>query len=276
MLHGFLSSCQSRRWPALLLGVLLGLPSLANAACTRLVASGNPEYPPFLWQDPKNDSKLIGANAELMQLVAREIGIPIEVRYAGPWGRVQESARNGRIDLIAGAFLTQPRLTYLRYLQPAIRDTQTLIWTRQQHPLQYQRWEDLLGQEGITVVNNSFGQAFDQFAAISLKLQQVGSVKNALQMLSLGRADYLIYEDAPGLAYASSLNIKGLRASTVPVSREKLYLTVALASACNNEQLAERLSRAMKKFSDERVMDALVEKYLRVWQVQSRAARRPG
>lgn len=276
MLRNFLSSCQSRRWPVLLLGALLGLPTAVDAACTRLVASGNPEYPPFLWQDPNNDSKLIGTNAELMQMVSREIGIPIEVRYVGPWGRVQESARNGRIDLIAGAFLTQPRLAYLRYLQPVIRDTQTLIWTRQQHPLQYQRWEDLQGKEGITVVNNSFGQAFDQFAAANLKLQQVGSVKNALQMLSLGRADYLIYEDAPGLAYAASLNVKGLRASTVPVSREKLYLTMALASACNNEQLAERLSRAMKKLSEERVMDTLVEKYLRVWQAQNSAARRPG
>ena len=276
MLRNFLSSCQSRRWPVLLLGALLGLPAAVDAACTRLVASGNPEYPPFLWQDPNNDSKLIGTNAELMQMVSREIGIPIEVRYVGPWGRVQESARNGRVDLIAGAFLTQPRLAYLRYLQPVIRDTQTLIWTRQQHPLQYQRWEDLQGKEGITVVNNSFGQAFDQFAAANLKLQQVGSVKNAMQMLSLGRADYLIYEDAPGLAYAASLNVKGLRASTVPVSREKLYLTMALASACNNEQLAERLSRAMKKLSEERVMDALVEKYLRVWQAQNSAARRPG
>lgn len=276
MLRNFLSSRQSRRWPALLLVALLGLSPAADAACTRLVASGNPEYPPFLWQDPNNDSKLIGTNAELMQMVSREIGIPIEVRYVGPWGRVQESARNGRIDLIAGAFLTQPRLSYLRYLQPVIRDTQTLIWTRQQHPLQYQRWEDLQGKEGITVVNNSFGQAFDQFAAANLKLQQVGSVKNALQMLSLGRVDYLIYEDAPGLAYAASLNVKGLRASTVPVSREKLYLTMALASACNNEQLAERLSRAMRKFSEERVMDALVEKYLRVWQAQNSAARRPG
>ncbi|MFD2448645.1 hypothetical protein ACFSQE_09575 [Vogesella fluminis] len=95
-------------------------------------------------------------------------------------------------------------------------------------------------------------------------------------MLGLGRADYLIYEDAPGLAYAASLNIKGLRASTVPVSREKLYLTVALASACNNEQLAERLSRAMKKLSDERVMDALVEKYLRIWQAQNSSEQRPG
>lgn len=275
MRHGFLSPCRPRRW-TMLLGMLAGLSPLAHAACARLVTSGNPEYPPFLWQDPKNDSRLIGANAELMQLVAREIGIPIEVRYAGPWGRVQESARNGRIDLIAGAFLTQPRLTYLRYLQPPIRDTQTLIWTRQQHPLQYQRWEDLQGQEGITVVNNSFGQAFDQFAAANLKLQQVGSVKNALQMLGLGRADYLIYEDAPGLAYAASLNIKGLRTSPVPVSREKLYLTVALASVCNNEQLAERLSRAMKKFSDERVMDALVEKYLRIWQTQNSSEQRPG
>lgn len=250
----------------LLSAVLL---SANSQACPRLLASGNPEYPPFLWQDPKNDQRLIGANAELMQLLAQEIGVPIETRYVGPWSRVQESAKNGRIDLIAGAFLTQGRLSYLRYFQPAMRDTKTLIWSREARHLSYQRWEDLVGLEGITVVNNSFGQAFDQFAATHLKVQQVGSIKNALQMLNLGRADYLIYEDTPGLAYAASINAKGLQTASVPVSNEKLYLTLALSSPCNTDQLAGRIARAMKKFSDEKTVDGLVEKYLRVWQQQN-------
>lgn len=270
----FLSFRRWRKQAKTLLCLAIGLMPLTAGACPRLVASGNPEYPPFLWQDPKNDHNLIGANADLMQLLAREIGVPIDVRYVGPWGRVQESAKNGRIDLISGAFLTQQRLGYMRYFQPAIRDTKSLIWSRESRHVNYQHWDDLVGLEGITVVNNSFGQAFDQFAATNLKVQQVGSIRNALQMLNLGRADYLIYEDAPGLAYAASLGIRGLRAASAPVSNEKLYLTLALASPCNNEQLAERISHAMKKFSDDKVMDALVEKNIRLWQQQSNSMRR--
>ena len=50
-----------------------------------------------------------------MQLLANEIGIPIEVKYLGLWSRVQELARGGRIDLIAGAFFTSARTDYLIY-----------------------------------------------------------------------------------------------------------------------------------------------------------------
>jgi len=274
----FLLQCLRFCRPALfaLPALLLCQPAAAAAGCTQLVASGNPEYPPYLWVDPNDGKRLIGAAADMMQLLSREVGIPISVSYAGPWARVQKSVRNGRVDLIAGAFFTQPRRQYMSYVQTPMTITRTAIWMRDSKPLNYSRWLDLVGYRGVTVVNNSFGEEFDRFAEQSLSIETVGSVENALRMLSLGRADYLIYEDAPGLAYASSLNVKGLRASTVPVSREKLYLTMALASACNNEQLAERLSRAMKKFSEERVMDALVEKYLRAWQAQNGAARRPG
>ena len=69
--------------------VLLGLtvlPGLANAAgkCERLVATGNPEYPPYLWRDPQNPKQLIGANADLTKLryQARKEGIE-PLRIAG-------------------------------------------------------------------------------------------------------------------------------------------------------------------------------------------------
>jgi polar amino acid transport system substrate-binding protein len=67
----------------------------APDTCTQLIASGNPEYPPFLWRDPTDDSRLLGAAAELMQRLSEEIGIPIVVKYVGPWGRVQEEVRLG-------------------------------------------------------------------------------------------------------------------------------------------------------------------------------------
>ena len=252
--------------------MLIAASAQTNAACVGMIASGNPEYPPFLWQNPDNDKQLIGANAEYMQMLSREIGIPIEIRYVGPWSRVQEAARHGRIDLVAGAFLTQPRLAYMRYFQPAMRDTRSLIWMREGKTFTYQNWEDLAGKDGITVVNNSFGQAFDQFASSNLKLQQVGSVKNALQMLSLGRADYLIYEDSPGLAYAASLNIRNLRTASTSVSNENLHLTLSLDSPCNTGVMAERIQRANKKLHEEKVMDALIEKYILVWRQQQLAS----
>lgn len=242
----------------------------ATAKCSKLIASGNPEYPPFLWQSPGNDSVLIGANAELMQLLSKEIGIPIETRYVGPWGRVQETARVGRIDLIAGAFLTQPRLQYLRYINPPIHDTQSLVWVGQNSKIDYRGWHDLIGLEGITVVNNSFGQAFDQFAAHNLKIQQVGSVRNAMKMLQLGRADYLIYEDAPGYAYAASMGINNIKTISAPVSSEKLYLTMSLNSGCNQDQLSQQITLAMKKLTEQNVMATLLPKYIQLWQQQSR------
>ena len=89
----------------------LGGAAMAEG-CTQMVASGNPDYPPFLWRHPQDENKLLGANAELMQWLAREIGIPIDVRYVGSWARVQEEVRHGKVDLIAGAFFTVPRLEY--------------------------------------------------------------------------------------------------------------------------------------------------------------------
>src|SRR5450830_109084 len=102
----------------------------AQELCKKLIATGNPEYPPFLWRDAQDENHLAGANADLMQAISKEIGVPIEVKYVGPWARVQEEARLGRVDLIAGAFYTPPRLDYMDYFYPAFRETRTAIWTK--------------------------------------------------------------------------------------------------------------------------------------------------
>ena len=62
--------------PSLLLGVFM-LPSLSFAAgkCERLIVTGSPDAPPYLWRDPADPAHLIGASADLIQLAGQELGI---------------------------------------------------------------------------------------------------------------------------------------------------------------------------------------------------------
>ncbi|WP_343627612.1 transporter substrate-binding domain-containing protein [Roseateles sp.] len=237
--------------------------------CPQLVASGNPQYPPYLWRDPVDEQKLIGANADLMQWVAAEIGIPIETRYIGPWGRVQEEARAGRVDLVAGAFFTLPRTEYMDYFHPAFRETRSVVWTRAGAPVPYKRWSDLGPLQGVTVINNSFGVEFDTYARQSLKITQVASIEQAIQMLQRGRADYMIYEDTPAEAYAARNGGPAIRPLTPAVAHEGLYLTLSHRSRCNTPELRGRLARAVYKLTQDRVMARFVDQGFINWRKQA-------
>ncbi len=63
---------------------LLVIPSVALSenACVHLTATGNAEYPPYLWRDPHNPNRLIGANADLIKHLGTLLGLQIEVIYA--------------------------------------------------------------------------------------------------------------------------------------------------------------------------------------------------
>ncbi len=266
------STC--RRW--VLSAVLGGLGLAASAGaqegvCTRLVASGNPQYAPYLWRDPGDDSRLIGANAELMQWLSREVNLPIEVRYVGPWSRVQEEARAGRIDLIAGAFFTLPRTEYMDYVHPPFRETRSVVLVRNAKPINFKRWADLQSLGGLTVVNNSFGEEFDRFMKEKLSITRVATLEQALRMLELGRGDYLLYEDSPAMAYMGGLGIKGVKVLEPPVAQERLYVTVSHRSPCNTPELRGALARAMYKLQRLPLMVEFVERGSQLWKTKPAA-----
>lgn len=262
----------------LLLVIMLTMATVAGLAqaqsCTQLLASGNPEYPPFLWRDPQNDTGLQGANGELMQWLGREIGIPIETRYVGSWARVQEEMRHGKLDLIAGAFFTVARLDYMDYFHPPFQAARTVIWTRASHSFAFKQWSDLKGRQGLTVINNSFGEEFDRYAKNELTIHTVPSLEQALRMLAAGRMDYLIYEEHPAQAFAARLGINGLKGSANAVSNENLYLTLSHKSACNTPEVRAKLARAMVKLQKDGGMKAMLDNALRDWRRLGAAAPR--
>jgi polar amino acid transport system substrate-binding protein len=232
--------------------------------CTRLLASGNPDYPPYLWKSDDGVS-LEGAAVDFIKRVGELSGVEIEVIHAGSWGRVQHNMQDGTLDMIAGAFLTLPRLDYMDYFFPAFQGTRTVIWTRDNLDLKYQQWSDLRGLEGLTVINNSFGQEFDTYAASNLSITEVPSLDQGLKMLSHDRGEYLIYEEFPGKAFAAREHITNIRSYDTAVSAENLYLTMSHKSACNTGALRGRITKAVLKLIADDAMKDMLEASIRRW-----------
>ena len=256
---------------ALPLLALLLLPGLSAAVgkCERLVATGNPEYPPYLWRDPQSPQHLIGANADLLTLIGEQLGVKIEILHTGPWSRAQDEVRTGRVDLLAGAFLTLPRLEHMDYVHPAFFVTPSVVWVRKEQGFPYSGWEDLRGRTGGTLVDNSFGQQFDAFAKANLNLEEVPSLIQAFQKLLLGRTDYVLYERYPGVALANTQGmLDSLETLEPPISSEGLYLTLSHSSACNDPLLRGQLAKKMTELVAAGLPETLLQRNLERWKAQ--------
>jgi polar amino acid transport system substrate-binding protein len=250
---------------------LVALPGMTwgLGKCERLVATGNPEYPPYLWRDPQSPQHLIGANADLLALIGEQMGVKIDIIYTGPWSRAQDEVRTGRVDMLAGAFLTLPRLEIMDYVHPAFFNTPSVVWVRKGEGFPYSGWEDLRGRTGGILVNNSFGQQFDSFAKANLDLEQVPSLVQAFQKLLLGHTDYVINERYPGMALAGTQGmVDSLETLEPPISSEGLYLTLSHDSACNDPWLRGQLAKKMTELTAAGLPETLLQRNLERWKTQ--------
>jgi len=231
----------------------------AFSTCTTLTATGNSEYPPFLWRETPSSKELRGVNRLIIDEVSRRIGIPIKLIHAGPWSRAQTEVKNGRVDLMAGAFYTNERANYMDYFTPVMLHTTSVVWQRKDKPFPFNKKEDLEGKWGVTVINNSFGQEFDQYAQHNLNILSVASLSQALRMLAADRVDYVLYEKNPAHAYATIL---GLSDKIVPVSpyisSEGLYLTMSKNSPCSIPSVKHQIALALQNMNN----DGFTEKAL--------------
>lgn len=119
---------KSRRLlPALLLGIfILPVHGFAAGKCERVIVTGSPDAPPYLWRNPQDPKHLMGANADLFKRAAQDIGLKVEILYAGKRSQALDEVRSGRIDLLIDTPLSAAELDSLDYIHPAIVQTLSL------------------------------------------------------------------------------------------------------------------------------------------------------
>jgi polar amino acid transport system substrate-binding protein len=250
---------------ALLLFSSSSMAKSNSSECMSLSATGNSEYPPYLWRDSEKNDRLNGAINTIIIELGKRLKRNINLKHVGSWSRAQVEVKAANVDMIAGAFYTVPRNQWMDYIYPAFLDTTSVVWENKEVILDFSSKESLIPLKGVTVINNSFGQDFDEFAENNLDITFVASVEQAFKMLSLKRVDYVLYEKNPGLAYAADLGVSSIEPINPPVSSEGLYLTLSHKSPCNTGALRGELAKHMREMIAEGFMQKALAQGLEDW-----------
>ncbi|WP_053122526.1 ABC transporter substrate-binding protein [Pseudomonas sp. P1.31] len=260
-----------------LLGLAL-LPGLAMAAgkCERLVVTGSPDAPPYLWQDPQNPKQLIGASADLLQQVAKDLGIKVELLYAGKRSQALDEVRSGRMDMLADAPLIFNELESLDYIYPPLLENDYLVWTRKGSTLVYSEAKDLQGHAGALSEKSRMTQGFSTFAEQNLALTKTANLTQALQKLLLGEVEYVLAGRYSGMAAAQALGMANdLLAFEQPIDRPGLFLAVSHNSACNDPWLRGQLAKKMTELPASGLTEAVLQRNIERWKAQQQQPRQP-
>ncbi len=266
-----------RHW-VLLLGLALAPWSAVQAAgkCERLVATGSPDAPPYLWRDPQDPRHLIGINADLLEKVAAELGVKLDLLYAGKRSEALEEVRSGRIDLLADAPLTVAELETLDYVHPAMVQNDYLVWTRLDSPLLYRSLADLHGHAGAISSRARPTAAFQALAQEQLSLERTENLTRALHKLMLGQVEYVVAGRYAAIAQVQALGLgKDLGPREIPLDRPGLYVALSHDSACNEPWLRGQLAKKMTELAAAGVPPDLVQRNVERWKAQQPAPSAP-
>ena len=184
---------------------LTGKATFAADECTKIIATGHPQYPAIAYKDGDN---IVGAAPMLVEAIAKQLNIPLESKYMGSWEDAQAAARDGKADMIFGIYYNDERATYLDYVQPPFTYDDVAVFVVKGKEFDFKGQDDLIGKKGVTNQGESYGAEFDAFMKDKLDVARAAGIDAAFKDLLAGNADYLIAGYYPGLAEAAKEGLK--------------------------------------------------------------------
>ncbi len=229
----------------------------------RLIISGHPDYPPVMW---KENEKIVGVGPDLAARVFNELGVAYEIRFSGPWKRVQENARSGEIDFIVGIYSNDERKTYLDFTVPYMTDPNS-IFVMKNKTFHFDKWEDLIGKKGLTMHGESFGVELDRFIDEKLSMHKAYDVNTIFKLLETGRSDYILWGYYPFLIHIVQTGYKD-RIIPLPknVTVENMYM--AFSKKSKYLHLLPEVNRLILKFKAQGQIDQWVKKHLNYFETK--------
>ncbi|MCF7202736.1 substrate-binding periplasmic protein [Pseudomonas oligotrophica] len=255
------------RWTLAALVLASPLALQAAGKCERLVATGTADNPPFVWRDGK---RLAGANVELLERIAKNLGLKLEVLHTGDAGKALEEVRSGRIDILLDAPLQAERLAEMDFIHPPIARLESFAWVRNEPGFLYATPADLRGRRGLRVAGDSLSEASGL-----PDLKPGRDLGQAVAALTRGDADFVLYERYGALARLEQPLLEKIQRLTPAVARRSMHLALSHDSACNDPWLRGQLALQMTELQAAGVPELLLVDNLVRWKEQKPAGEAP-
>lgn len=242
------------------IGSIITVCQTGMATTEPVKISTHPSYPPIMFQINKVPK---GIALDVAIDILDQLKVPYELIFSGPWNRVLERARQGKIDLVAGLYYSKERATYLDYSDSIMDDhTVLFVWKGKEFP--YNTLADIKGKRGTANLGASFGTAVDPFLATEVKMQRVVQSIQNYRLLELGRVDFFIFGLFAGQAQANKLGFGGkVVALPTPVVTEKIFLGFSKKSP--HKHLLQKINPLIQSKITTKVIEKLYESNLQAY-----------
>ncbi len=251
-------------WRRLAFACLFSLSLLPlSAQGAKVLISSDPDYPPISWRDPEHPDRIIGVAIELVEMAFKELNIPVESRYVGPWRRTLYDAQAGKIDVVAGVYINEERKTYMEFVQPSVMDDPTVVFVMKGRGFPFEGWQDLIGRLGGARIGDSFGEEVDRRLQENLTIEWVPSFEMLYRKVEGERNQYFVYGLYPGMDAAEKMGIRSkLEHLKTPLVTEGIYIAISKKSPFLRYR--DILGQKLHDYVERKVPDLLVEKYLKI------------
>ncbi len=176
----------------------LNQASQSSQACSEVIMTAHPDYPPYHWREGNH---IVGASIELTSKILSELGVEYQTPYMGPWKRVLNIAKQGRLDLVVALKQTFEREKFLRFTTSPIFQNPFSVFVMKGQQFEFREWQDLVGRVGTKNAGDRYGNLFDQFARQYLTLEESYSTDSNFEKLKRQRVDYFIHGRYVGQAH---------------------------------------------------------------------------
>jgi polar amino acid transport system substrate-binding protein len=238
-----------------------GNPALAADECTKIIATGHPDYPTIAY---KSGDRIAGAAATLVETIAKKLNVPLESKYTGSWADAQAAARDGKADMIFGIYHNDERAKDLDFVQPAFMFDDVAVFVAKGNEFPFTGRDDLIGKKGVTNEGESYGNEFDAFMKDKLDVARTGSLGQAFKDLLDGKADYLIAGYYPGGAEAAKAGLQDrIVALDQAVVTAEMFVAFSKKSPCRS--LAEKFGKGIAEMTTDGSFGAIETEALAVW-----------
>jgi polar amino acid transport system substrate-binding protein len=240
---------------------LAGTAAFAEDTCTKITATGHPQYPAIAYKD---GDTIAGAAPMLVEAIAKDLKVPLESKYMGTWEEAQAAARDGKADMIFGIYYNDERAKYLDYIQPAFMYDEVVVFVAKGNGFPYTGENDLIGKKGVTNQGESYGTEFDAFIKDKLNVARVNGIDAAFKDLLSGNADYLIASYYSGLAEAAKDGIKDkIEALSPAILEAEMFVAFSKKSPCKS--LAPKFGQEITEMTTDGRFDTMLQDATTAW-----------
>jgi polar amino acid transport system substrate-binding protein len=215
-----------------LLWMLMLLAGTAQAA-EKVRYCDYPVYPPISWSDGKH---VRGLAPSVVKKLFGQMGYEVEVVVLGNWKRCLLDAAEGRVDVVLAYSTAQREQSMVFSTVPVLRE-EVALFVNRQHPVKFERLQDLARYRGGLLFGESYGVEFDRMVAQNNNIEWVASSGQNFGKLIRGRIDFITQERRTGQLYVESLT-GAQDIVALPTALSVDYLRVAVS---RRSPLAERM-----------------------------------